>query len=58
MKKIRDGSPNPHTYQNSSDIFIKNARKDGAFSMPKAERKFHFTKFLAQNNAIVEKGLL
>jgi hypothetical protein len=26
--------------------------------MPKAERKFHFTKFLAQNNAIVEKGLL
>ena len=32
-------------------------KKEGVFSMPKAERKFHFTKFIAQNTKIVEKGL-
>lgn len=33
-------------------------KKEGAFSMPKAERKFNFAKYSQINNEMVQKGLL
>lgn len=56
MKK--NNAPNPCTYQNSSDVYSKViARKEGAFSMPKSERKFNFAKFNSLHNVLVSKGL-
>ena len=54
----RDEAPNPFTYKNSSDIYIKVMGKSSSvFSMPKQERNFNFAKFNSLHMVLVKKGL-
>jgi hypothetical protein len=54
----KDGAPNPCSYANSKDIFNKMiAKNEGAFSMPKSERKFNFAKYNSLHSVLVSKGL-
>ena len=54
----KDDSVNPCSYENPNEIYAKSvARNDGAFSMPRSERNFHFAKFSSIHQVLVKKGL-
>ena len=49
--------PSPAAYQNTNEVASKTTlRKNGAFSMPKQERKFDFAKFSNLHSNLVSKG--
>lgn len=49
--------PSPTTYKNTNEVSVKTTlRKNGAFSMPKQQRKFDFAKFSSLHSTLVEKG--
>lgn len=49
--------PSPATYKNTNEVSVKTTlRKNGAFSMPKQQRKFDFAKFSSLHSTLVAKG--
>lgn len=54
----KSNEPDASTYKNSNEIFNKLSKREVAFTIPKAERKFHFSKFNSLNREAVKKGLI
>jgi len=51
-------APSPVTYKNTNEVSSKmTLRHNGAFSMPRGERKFDFAKFSSLHSSLVTKGL-
>ena len=49
--------PAPNSYVDSNSISNKFAlKRNGAYSMPKQERKFDFAKFSSMHNVLISKG--
>ena len=55
MKRFE--GPSPATYENTNEVSAKRTlRKNGAFSMPKQERKVDFAKFSSLHSSLIAKG--
>lgn len=53
----KTAGPSPATYSNTNEVSVKTTlKKNGAFSMPKQERKFDFAKFSSLHSQLVAKG--
>lgn len=53
----KEVSPSPAKYTNTNEVSSQmTLKKNGAFSMPRQQRKFDFAKFSSLHSSLVSKG--